>query len=72
MPGGISIVIWTLTIIVAIKYALPVLPAHNDVTAPTLSRLIVPLTVLLLTMPLAIQSRDTTGIGRVFGPILIL
>jgi KUP system potassium uptake protein len=124
--GGISLVIWTLTIIVAIKYALLVLPAHNDgeggvfalygllhqhkgrivnivlwllmlgaglllgdgmitpaisvlsaveglgVAAPSLSRVIVPLTVLLLTMLFAIQARGTTSIGRVFGPILIL
>jgi KUP system potassium uptake protein len=124
--GGISLVVWTLTIIVAIKYALLVLPAHNDgeggvfalygllhqhkgrvvtvllwslmlgaglllgdgmitpaisvlsaveglgVAAPMLSRAIVPLTVLLLAMLFAIQARGTSGIGRVFGPILIL
>ena len=31
-----------------------------------------PLTVLLLAMLFAIQARGTSGIGRVFGPILIL
>ncbi len=124
--GGISLVIWTLTIIVAIKYALLVLPAHNDgeggvfalygllhqhkgrgvnivlwslmlgaglllgdgmitpaisvlsaveglgVAAPSLARAVIPLTVLLLAMLFAIQARGTAGIGRVFGPILIL
>ena len=124
--GGISLVLWTLTIIVAIKYALLVLPADNDgeggvfalygllhqykgrivhivlwslmlgaglllgdgmitpaisvlsaveglgVAAPALGGVIVPLTVLLLAMLFAIQAHGTTGIGRVFGPILLV
>jgi KUP system potassium uptake protein len=119
-------VIWTLTIIVAIKYAIFVLRAQNDgeggvfalygmlhgfkrrgirfvlwslmlgagllfgdgiitpaisvlsaveglgVAAPALSDTVIPVTVILLTALFAVQVKGTTGIGRVFGPILIL
>jgi KUP system potassium uptake protein len=124
--GGISLVIWTLTVIVAVKYAIFVLRADNDgeggvfalygllheykkqgiefylwllvlgagllfgagiitpaisvlsaveglgVAAPSLARLIIPFTVALLTGLFAIQVKGTTGIGRIFGPILIV
>ena len=125
--GGLSLVIWAITLIVAIKYALFVLRADNDgeggifalygllhdearrkgkrallwalmlgagllfgdgiitpaisvlsaveglsVAAPELARTVVPLTVLALTALFAIQSHGTTGIGRVFGPVLVL
>ena len=124
--GGISLVIWTLTIIVSIKYAILVLRAQNDgeggvfalygllhqhksrtfsvllwslmigaglllgdgmitpaisvlsavegvgVAAPSLGHAIVPLTAVLLAFLFAIQSRGTSGIGRVFGPVLIV
>jgi len=123
--GGISLVIWTITVIVAIKYAMLVLRAHNDgeggvfalygllheyknrgialilwslvlgaallfgdgiitpaisvlsaveglgVAAPSLDRIVVPVTVLLLTLLFAVQIKGTTGIGKIFGPILI-
>lgn len=123
--GGISLVIWALTIIVAVKYAVFILRAHNEgeggvfalygllhghknrgvafflwslvlgagllfgdgiitpaisvlsaveglgVAAPSLSRLVIPITVVLLTGLFALQSRGTSGIGRVCGPILI-
>ena len=123
--GGISLVIWTLTVIVAAKYAIFVLRAHNDgeggifalygllheyknrgialllwslvlgagllfgdgiitpaisvlsaveglaVATPSLGRLVIPVTIALLTALFAVQIRGTTGIGRVFGPILI-
>jgi KUP system potassium uptake protein len=123
--GGISLVIWTLTVIVSIKYALLVLRAHNDgeggvfalygllhqykgracrlllwslmlgaglllgdgmitpavsvlsavegigVATPTLGGAIVPVTVVLLALLFALQARGTSGIGRIFGPILI-
>jgi KUP system potassium uptake protein len=124
--GGISLVIWTLTIIVSIKYAILVLRAQNDgeggvfalygllhqhrsrtfsvllwslmigaglllgdgmitpaisvlsavegvgVAAPSLGRAIVPVTAVLLALLFAIQSRGTSRIGRVFGPVLIV
>ncbi len=124
--GGISLVIWTLTVIVAIKYAILVLRADNDgeggvfalygllheykkrgiqlylwllvlgagllfgagiitpaisvlsaveglgVAAPSLGRLVIPVTVALLTVLFAVQTKGTTGIGRIFGPILIV
>lgn len=116
--GGISLVIWALTIIVAVKYAVFVLRAHNDgeggvfalygllhghknrgvafflwslvlgagllfgdgvitpaisvlsvveglgVAAPSLSRLVIPITVVLLTGLFALQARGTTGFGE--------
>ncbi len=122
--GGISLVIWTITVIVAIKYAIFVLRAQNDgeggvfalygllhghkrrgiviflwslmlgagllfgdgiitpaisvlaaveglgVAAPALGRAVIPVTVLLLTALFAVQVKGTSGIGRVFGPIL--
>ena len=123
--GGISLVIWTLTVIVAIKYAIFVIRAHNDgeggvfalygllhqykhrgialflwslvlgagllfgdgiitpaisvlsaveglgVATPSLGRFVIPITALLLTALFAVQPKGTSGIGRVFGPILI-
>ncbi len=122
--GGISLVIWTITVIVAIKYAIFVLRAQNDgeggvfalygllhghkrrgvviflwslmlgagllfgdgiitpaisvlaaveglgVATPALSRAVIPVTALLLTALFAVQVKGTSGIGRVFGPIL--
>jgi KUP system potassium uptake protein len=124
--GGISLAIWTLTVIVAAKYAIFVLRAHNDgeggifalygllheykqrgialflwslvlgagllfgdgiitpaisvlsaveglgVATPSLGRLVIPITAVLLTALFAVQVKGTTGIGRVFGPILIV
>jgi KUP system potassium uptake protein len=125
--GGISLVIWALTIIVTIKYALLVLRADNDgeggifalyallhdeakrkgarilmwalilgagllfgdgiitpaisvlsavegleVAAPALGRTVIPLTIGLLTLLFALQSRGTEGIGKIFSPILIV
>ena len=124
--GGISLVIWTLTIIVAIKYALLVLRAQNDgeggvfalygllhehnkrgmyallmalmlgagllfgdgfitpaisvlsaveglgVATPALSSLVIPITVVLLTVLFAVQYKGTAGIGTVFGPVLLV
>jgi KUP system potassium uptake protein len=124
--GGISLVIWTLTVIVAIKYACFVLRAQNDgeggvfalygllhgykhrgimvflwslmlgagllfgdgiitpaisvlaaveglrVAAPALSGAVIPVTLLLLSVLFAVQVKGTSGIGRVFGPILIV
>ena len=124
--GGISLVIWTLTIIVAIKYALLVLRAQNDgeggvfalygllhehnkrgmyallmalmlgagllfgdgfitpaisvlsaveglgVATPALASLVIPITVVLLTVLFAVQYKGTAGIGTVFGPVLLV
>jgi KUP system potassium uptake protein len=124
--GGISLVIWTLTVIVAIKYAIFVLRAQNDgeggvfalysllheyksrgtrlllwslmlgagllfgdgfitpaisvlsaveglgVATPALSGMIIPITVALLTALFSVQYKGTFGIGRIFGPILLV
>jgi KUP system potassium uptake protein len=124
--GGVSLVIWTITVIVAIKYAILVLRAQNDgegglfalygllhehkkrgttlllwalmlgagllfgdgmitpaisvisavegldVATPALSNVVIPLTVGLLTALFAIQFKGTSGIGIVFGPILVV
>jgi len=123
--GGLSLVIWALTIIVALKYAILVLRADNDgegglfalygllhtyknrglmlflwalmlgagllfgdgiitpaisvlsaleglgVATPALAPLVVPVTVVLLTALFLVQAQGTSGIGRIFGPILI-
>ncbi len=124
--GGVSLVIWTITVIVAIKYAILVLRAQNDgegglfalygllhehksrgttlllwalmlgagllfgdgmitpaisvisavegldVATPALSNVVIPITVGLLTALFAIQFKGTSGIGIVFGPILVV
>jgi KUP system potassium uptake protein len=124
--GGVSLVIWTITIIVAVKYAILVLRAQNDgeggvfalygllhagdkpskplllwalmlgagllfgdgmitpaisvisaveglqVATPSLSDMVIPITVGLLTALFAIQFKGTSQIGIVFGPILLL
>jgi KUP system potassium uptake protein len=122
--GGVSLVVWTITIIVAVKYAILVLRAQNDgegglfalygllhehkkrgttlmlwalmvgagllfgdgmitpaisvlsaveglqVATPALAEIVVPITIGLLTALFAIQSKGTSRIGIVFGPIL--
>ena len=124
--GGVSLTIWALTLIVAIKYAALVLRADNEgeggvfalygllhertnrvarvilwslmlgaglllgdgmitpaisvlsavegleVAAPSLAHAVVPVTLVLLFGLFAIQARGTTGIGRLFGPVLAL
>ncbi|MFZ0423246.1 MAG: KUP/HAK/KT family potassium transporter [Xanthobacteraceae bacterium] len=124
--GGVSLVIWTITIIVAIKYAILVLRAQNDgeggvfalygllhehkkrgttfllwalmlgagllfgdgiitpsisvlsaveglqVATPGLGHTVIPITIGLLTGLFAIQFKGTSGIGTVFGPILVI
>lgn len=124
--GGVSLVIWTITVIVAIKYAILVLRAQNDgegglfalygllhehrkrgtsvllwalmigagllfgdgmitpaisvisaveglqVATPTLGGVVIPITIALLTALFAVQFKGTSGIGIVFGPILVV
>jgi len=124
--GGVSLVIWTITLIVAIKYAIFVLRAQNDgeggvfalygllaeqkkrgtrlllwslmlgagllfgdgiitpaisvlsaveglqVATPALGNVVIPITVGLLTALFAIQFKGTSGVGFVFGPVLII
>jgi KUP system potassium uptake protein len=124
--GAISLAIWTITVVVAIKYALLVLRADNDgeggvfalygllhrfknerrrvllwslmlgagllfgdgmitpaisvlsavegleVATPAFSPYVVPITVILLTALFAVQFKGTTGIGIVFGPLLLV
>src|SRR3974390_1560863 len=124
--GAISLAIWTITVVVAIKYALLVLRADNDgeggvfalygllhrfkgerrrvllwslmlgagllfgdgmitpaisvlsavegleVATPAFSPYVVPITVILLTALFAVQFRGTTGIGVIFGPLLLV
>jgi KUP system potassium uptake protein len=124
--GGVSLVIGTITVIVAIKYAILVLRAQNDgeggvfalygllheqrkrgtklllwalmlgagllfgdgiitpsisvlsaveglhVATPALGNAVIPVTIGLLTGLFAIQFKGTSGIGIVFGPLLIV
>ncbi|MGC2123198.1 MAG: KUP/HAK/KT family potassium transporter [Xanthobacteraceae bacterium] len=124
--GGVSLVIWTITVIVAVKYATLVLRAQNDgeggvfalygllhefrrrgstpllwglmlgagllfgdgiitpsisvlsaveglhVATPSLGNAVIPVTLGLLTGLFAIQFKGTSGIGIVFGPVLIV
>jgi len=124
--GGVSLVIWTITVIVAIKYAIFVLRAQNDgeggvfalygllhehknrgttlllwslmlgagllfgdgiitpsisvlsaveglqVATPALGHTVIPITIGLLTGLFAIQFKGTSGIGIVFGPVLVI
>jgi len=124
--GGVSLVIWTLTLIVAVKYAFLVLRAQNDgeggvfalygllaehkkrgmklllwllmlgaglllgdgmitpaisvlsaveglqVATPTFTGAVVPVTILVLAALFAVQFKGTSGIGVVFGPILMI
>src|ERR1700733_13595910 len=124
--GGVSLAIWTITLIVAVKYAILVLRAQNDgeggvfalygllserkkrgtrlilwllmlgagllfgdgmitpaisvlsaveglqVAMPALGNTVIPITIGLLTALFAIQFKGTSGIGIVFGPVLVL
>jgi KUP system potassium uptake protein len=42
------------------------------VATPTLGRAVIPITAILLTTLFAVQIKGTSGIGKVFGPILIV
>ena len=42
------------------------------VAAPRLSRLVVPVALVILTVRFAIQRRGTTAIGRLFGPVIVI
>jgi KUP system potassium uptake protein len=124
--GAVSLVVWTLTLIVAIKYALLVLRAQNDgeggvfalygllhgradrrsrmllwalmagaglligdgmitpaisvlsaveglgVAAPSLSGAVIPITLGLLVALFAVQFQGASGVGSVFGPIVLV
>ena len=124
--GGVSLVIWTITLIAAIKYAILVLRAQNDgeggifalygllaepkkrstalllwllmlgagllladgmitpaisvlsaveglhVATPTLGHMVIPITIGLLTALFAVQFKGTSGIGIIFGSILLV
>ena len=124
--GGVSLVIWTITLIVALKYAIFVLRAQNDgeggvfalyglladhkkrsttfllwslmlgagllfgdgmitpaisvlsaveglqVATPALGHTVIPITIGLLTVLFAVQFKGTSGIGMVFGPLLLI
>ena len=124
--GGISLVVWALTIVIAVKYAIFVLKAENDgeggvfalfglldeprkrglpamlwfllfgagllfgdgvitpaisvlsavegiaVATPELDFAVIPITVVLLTLLFAFQRRGTHGVGRIFGPVMIV
>src|SRR5208337_2495423 len=124
--GAVSLVIWTLTLIVAIKYALLVLQAQNDgeggvfalygllhdrkdrrarmllwalmlgaglligdgmitpaisvlsaveglgVATPAFAGLAVPITLGLLVALFAIQFKGASGVGAVFGPVVLV
>ncbi len=124
--GGISLVLWALTIVVSIKYAILVLQADNDgeggvfalyglldkftknrksllawmmllgagllfgdgfitpaisvlsavegisVATPDFATAVIPITLVLLTCVFAFQYKGTGGVGRVFGPIMIV
>ena len=124
--GGVSLVIWTITLIVAVKYAIFVLRAQNDgeggvfalygllaehkkrsttfllwslmlgagllfgdgmitpaisvlsaveglqVATPALGHTVIPITIGLLTVLFAVQFKGTSGIGMVFGPLLLI
>ena len=126
MLGAISLAIWTIILIVAIKYALLVLRAENDgeggvfalygllhqyknrgakvllwslmlgaglllgdgmitpaisvlsavegleVATPAFAPYVIPITAILLTGLFAIQFKGASGIGVVFGPILLV
>jgi KUP system potassium uptake protein len=124
--GAISLAIWTITLIVSVKYALLVLHAENDgeggvfalygllhkyknqgegillwslmlgagllfgdgmitpaisvlsaveglqVATPTFGPYVLPITIALLTGLFAIQYKGASGIGGIFGPLLIV
>ncbi len=121
--GGLSLVVWALTIVVAVKYAIFVLRADNDgeggvfalyglldkfnrngkallawslllgagllfgdgvitpaisvlsavegisIATPVLSKAVIPITIVLLTLLFSLQFKGTRGVGRIFGPI---
>lgn len=43
-----------------------------EVVAPELTNFVVPLTILILIILFALQKRGTAGIGRIFGPLMIV
>ena len=126
VPGALCLVVWTITLIAALKYAILMLRAENDgeggvfalyglvhpykrrgargllwalmlgagllfadgmltpaisvlaavegleVAAPQLAGAVIPVTLALLGLVFALQSRGTAGIGAIFGPIMLV
>jgi KUP system potassium uptake protein len=126
--GCISLVIWALTLIVSLKYAVFILRADNDgeggvfalysllhkyrdeaaylplllaglmlgagflfgdgiispaisvlaavegleVATPMFRGFVIPITILILALLFAVQHRGTSGVGKIFGPVLIV
>ncbi len=124
--GGLSLVVWALTIVVTVKYAIFVLRADNDgeggvfalyglldkfnrsgkallawslllgagllfgdgvitpaisvlsavegisIATPVLSKAVIPITIVLLTFLFSFQFKGTRGVGRIFGPIMVV
>jgi KUP system potassium uptake protein len=124
--GGLSLVVWALTIVVTVKYAIFVLRADNDgeggvfalyglldkfnrngkallawslllgagllfgdgvitpaisvlsavegisIATPVLSKAVIPITIVLLTLLFSFQYKGTRGVGRIFGPIMVV
>ncbi len=124
--GGISLVVWALTLVIAAKYATFVLRADNDgeggvfalyglldkftrrgmpallwvlllgaglllgdgmitpaisvlsaaegvrVATPMFGNAVVPITLVILTALFAMQFKGTGGVGRIFGPVMIV
>jgi KUP system potassium uptake protein len=124
--GGVSLVIWALTLVVTLKYTIFVLQADNDgeggvfalyglldkvrgdgrflfswllllgagllfgdgcitpaisvlsaveglsVATPTFTSAILPITIALLTVLFAVQYKGTGGMGRAFGPVMVV
>jgi KUP system potassium uptake protein len=124
--GGISLVVWALTLVITIKYATLVLRADNDgeggvfalyglldkftrrgmplllwvlllgaglllgdgmitpaisvlsavegvrVATPMFDKAVIPITIGILTALFALQFKGTGGVGRIFGPVMIV
>jgi KUP system potassium uptake protein len=124
--GGISLVVWALTLVIAAKYATFVLRADNDgeggvfalyglldkftrrgkplllwvlllgaglllgdgmitpaisvlsavegvrVATPMFNNAVIPITLVILTALFALQFKGTGGVGRIFGPVMIV
>jgi KUP system potassium uptake protein len=42
------------------------------VAAPAMERIVLPLTIIILTVLFSIQSKGTTTIGKLFGPVMMI
>jgi KUP system potassium uptake protein len=78
ITGIVSLILWSLIMIISIKYAILIMRADNrgeveglKVDAPGLAPLVAPISILILVGLFLVQRKGTGFIGNIFGPMML-